>query len=55
MRDYEAETKNRIAYIRDILQSAGATGIVLGNSGGKDSALVAILCKQACAATVTTR
>ncbi|MDO4743540.1 MAG: NAD(+) synthase, partial [bacterium] len=27
---------------------SGATGIVFGNSGGKDSALVGILCKAAC-------
>ncbi|MEG1520528.1 MAG: NAD(+) synthase, partial [Clostridia bacterium] len=31
---------------------ANASGIVLGNSGGKDSALVGILCKMACENTV---
>jgi len=35
-----------------VLNSAGASGIVFGNSGGKDSALVGILCKMACINTV---
>jgi NAD+ synthase len=52
MRDYELETKNRIAFIKDTLSSANADGIVYGNSGGKDSALVGILCKMACNDTV---
>lgn len=52
MRNYELETKNRIAFIRDVLLSANSNGIVYGNSGGKDSALVGILCKMACANTV---
>ena len=34
------------------MRDAGADGIVYGNSGGKDSALVGILCKMACANTV---
>lgn len=52
MRDYEVETKNRITFIRDALSSANVDGIVYGNSGGKDSTLVGILCKKACANTV---
>jgi len=52
MRDYEQETKNRIAFIRNALFSANVDGIVYGNSGGKDSALVGILCKMACSNTV---
>ena len=52
MRNYESETASRIEFIRDILSSAGAGGIVYGNSGGKDSALVGILCKMACENTV---
>ncbi len=48
MRNYEEEYKNRVAYIRGRLSEAGASGIVYGNSGGKDSALVGILCKAAC-------
>lgn len=30
------------------MKKSGAAGIVYGNSGGKDSALVGILCKTAC-------
>lgn len=52
MRNYEVERKNRVAFIRGVLSSAGAKGIVYGNSGGKDSALVGILCKMACENTV---
>lgn len=48
MRDYQAELEKRVAYIKERLQSAGAKGIVYGNSGGKDSALVGILCRKAC-------
>lgn len=48
MRDYQAELEKRVAYIQERLQSAGAKGIVYGNSGGKDSALVGILCRKAC-------
>ena len=48
MRDYEVEIKKRIDFIRNLIKSAGAEGIVYGNSGGKDSALVGILCKMAC-------
>ena len=51
-RNYQQETQKRVAYIRETLNTAGATGIVYGNSGGKDSALVGILCKMACANTV---
>lgn len=46
------EMKNRIAFIRDVLASAKADGIVYGSSGGKDSTLVGILCKKACNNTV---
>ncbi len=52
MRDYEKELENRTAFIREVLSSANAGGIVYGSSGGKDSALVGILCKKACADTV---
>ena len=48
MRDYQAEFERRVAYIRAKLSEAHASGIVFGNSGGKDSALVGILCKAAC-------
>ncbi|HHX74549.1 MAG TPA: NAD(+) synthase [Firmicutes bacterium] len=52
MRDYALETEKRVAFIREVLAAAKARGIVYGNSGGKDSALVGILCKKACADTV---
>jgi len=52
MRDYGLEAKKRIDFIRGVIGSAGADGVVFGNSGGKDSALVGILCKMACDNTV---
>ena len=52
MRNYELETNIRVAFIRDMLAASGASGIVYGNSGGKDSALVGVLCKMACENTV---
>ena len=52
MRDYKKELENRIAFIQKLLKDSGAKGIVFGNSGGKDSALVGILCKMACENTV---
>ena len=51
-RDWQAEYEGRVAWIRDLVQSSGVKGIVFGNSGGKDSALVGILCKAACENTV---
>ena len=52
MRDYKLETERRVEFIRDTVKSAGADGIVYGNSGGKDCALAGILCKMACENTV---
>ena len=52
MRDYKLETEKRVEYIKERLKEAHAGGIVYGNSGGKDSALVGILCKMACEDTV---
>ena len=52
MRDYNLETKNRVEFIRHGLASAGARGVVFGNSGGKDCTLVGILCKMACENTL---
>ena len=46
MRDYKKEYEERVAFIRDLLEKSSAKGIVYGNSGGKDSALVGILCKR---------
>jgi len=52
VRDYAQEFENRVQFIKDLLRESGTTGIVYGNSGGKDSALVGILCKAACENTV---
>ena len=52
MRDYAREYERRVAWIRALVESAHASGVVFGNSGGKDSALVGILCKAACENTV---
>ena len=52
MRDYKLECEKRVAFIKSALDESGAKGIVYGNSGGKDSALVGILCKAACENTV---
>ena len=51
MRNYQEEFEKRVAFIGEVLAEAGADGIIYGNSGGKDSALVGILCKAACANT----
>ena len=52
MRDYAKELEKRVEFIKDLMKKSGAAGIVYGNSGGKDSALVGILCKAACNNTV---
>ena len=52
MRDYKQEFDARVAFIRGLVGASGCRGIVYGNSGGKDSALVGILCKAACPDTV---
>ena len=48
MRNYQQETQNRINFIQETLTTANSTGIIFANSGGKDAALVGILCKMAC-------
>ena len=53
MRDYQQEFENRVAFIRKLVADAHVNGIVFGNSGGKDCALVGILCKAACDDTVS--
>lgn len=52
MRDYKTEFERRVEFIKSVLTDSGAKGIVYGNSGGKDSALVGILCKAACDNTI---
>ena len=52
MRDYGVELEKRVAFIKEKLSQSGCKGIVFGNSGGKDCALVGILCKRACEDTV---
>ena len=47
LRDWKAENEKRVSFIRDVLLDSGANGIVYGNSGGKDSTLVGMLCRQA--------
>ncbi|MCD8099521.1 MAG: NAD(+) synthase [Oscillospiraceae bacterium] len=52
MRDYKQEFDKRVEFIQNVLKSSRASGVIYGNSGGKDSALVGILCKAACDNTV---
>ena len=51
-RNWKEEFEGRVAWIRSLLEGSGARGIIFGNSGGKDSALVGILCRAACENTV---
>jgi len=52
MNDYTVETDRRVAFVRGVLETAGAAGVVFGNSGGKDCALAGALCKLACGNTL---
>ena len=52
-RDYAFEEKARVRFINETLENAKAKGIIFANSGGKDCALVGILCKKACENTVS--
>jgi len=52
-RNYEEEFRRRVGFIKDIVSRSTAEGIVYGNLGGKDSALVGILCKAACENTLS--
>ena len=51
-RNWKEEFEGRVGWIRSLVESSGVKGIIFGNSGGKDSALVGILCKAACDNTV---
>ena len=48
MRNYKEELDKRIKFVQEKLSESGASGIIYGNSGGKDCALVGIICKMAC-------
>jgi NAD+ synthase len=52
MRNFQAEFNNRVAFIKGVAEAAGVSAVVFGNSGGKDAALVGILCRAACENTV---
>ncbi|MEM2431021.1 MAG: NAD+ synthase [Candidatus Bathyarchaeia archaeon] len=45
--NFEKTVNEIIGFIRRVVESAGASGIVLGLSGGIDSSLTAVLCVQA--------
>jgi len=47
MKNIQADIDKRVEFIKSILTDSNSQGIVYGNSGGKDSALVGILCKMA--------
>ncbi|MGI6264792.1 MAG: NAD(+) synthase [Acutalibacteraceae bacterium] len=51
-RDWKTEYEKRVDFLKNALQTTGAKGFVFGNSGGKDSALVGILCHAACENTL---
>lgn len=46
-RDYKIEIRDRVSWIKNLLKESEANGIIFGNSGGKDSAVVGTLCKLA--------
>ena len=52
MRDYKQEFEKRVEFIRGLVKNSHTNGIIFGNSGGKDCALVGILCKAACDNTI---
>ncbi len=45
--DIAASVGKRVEWIKNLLSSTGAKGIIYGNSGGKDCTLVGALCKLA--------
>jgi len=47
MIDIEKETENAIQWIKEYVQKVGAKGVVVGNSGGKDSATVLAMVTKA--------
>ena len=53
MRDYKVEFEKRVEFIKSVVEGAHCSGVVYGNSGGKDCTLVGILCKAACDKTLS--
>lgn len=45
--DIKSSIEDRVRWIKGILESTGARGIIYGNSGGKDCTLVGALCRMA--------
>lgn len=45
--DIQKSINQRVEWIKSLLKSTGAKGIIYGNSGGKDCTLVGALCKLA--------
>lgn len=45
--DVKQSIEKRVRWIKDLLASTGAKGVIYGNSGGKDCTLVGALCKLA--------
>lgn len=45
--DMEQRARKLAAWIKEKVQAAGCRGVVLGMSGGLDSSVVAVLCRQA--------
>ena len=45
--DISTNVENRVKWIKEVLESSGARGIIYGNSGGKDCTLVGALCRMA--------
>ena len=43
----EQEMNNAIKWIKQYVQNAGANGVIIGNSGGKDSATVLAMASKA--------
>ena len=45
--DIKVDVEKRVQWIKHILETTGARGVIYGNSGGKDCTLVGALCRMA--------
>lgn len=45
--DIKVDVEKRVQWIKRILETTGARGVIYGNSGGKDCTLVGALCRMA--------